>query len=215
MDASAARATTSPTAPRAIVSKVAYAKMRQRDPSAVSYWIRTKKLTPPALVGGGRNARIDVELADRQLGASLDLGQQLAQATTPFIAVAETPEAPALATVPRAAGEPSDQARLLKAKADQAELESAQARIKAAAQAGTWIERAGAEAAFGRQLAQIIEDVERWFPDLAKTIADAFGGDHKLITSHLRAEFRKLRGIMAAAAGARAAADLPAEAEAA
>jgi hypothetical protein len=62
-----------------LVSKSEYARLRGRAPSAVSNWIAEGKLKPPALVGSGPRAKVDVAQADRQLGALLDLGQQLAQ----------------------------------------------------------------------------------------------------------------------------------------
>jgi hypothetical protein len=64
----------------AVLSKSQFAKMVSRDASQVTRWLESGKLHGDALIGEGRNARINVPVALRQLNISLDLGQQLAQA---------------------------------------------------------------------------------------------------------------------------------------
>ena len=59
-----------------ILSKSAYARQRGRGPSAVSNWIRSGQLSPPALLPDGR---INVELADLQLAERLDPVRSAAQ----------------------------------------------------------------------------------------------------------------------------------------
>ena len=58
-----------------VVSKGQFAALRNVSPSRVSQWISEGKIKPDALVGEGRNAKINVAVATRQLRDSLDIGQ--------------------------------------------------------------------------------------------------------------------------------------------
>ena len=59
------------------VSKSQFAAMIGVSRGRVSQWLRAGKIDGAALIGEGRAARIDVDLARRQLDARLDLGQRL------------------------------------------------------------------------------------------------------------------------------------------
>lgn len=59
------------------VTKAEFAALCKVDKTRVSHWIREGKLKGKALIGNGRNARIDVEEAQRQLRITLDSGQRL------------------------------------------------------------------------------------------------------------------------------------------
>ena len=140
-----------------LVSKGKFAEMVGRTPAAVSQWIAAGKLSGAALVGEGRYAQIDVEVAQQQLGITLDLGQQLAQAT-PLLANAGLIATPA--AMPPAVT--SDQERLLKARADREELARSKDEAEALTLRGAWMVTAEAEAAWSAQLARIIQAMESW-----------------------------------------------------
>src|SRR5215475_14332614 len=58
-----------------VVSKGQFAALRNVSPGRVSQWISEGKIKSDALVGEGRNAKINVAVATRQLRDSLDVGQ--------------------------------------------------------------------------------------------------------------------------------------------
>ncbi len=143
-----------------LVSKGKFAELVGRTPAAVSQWIAAGKLSGAALVGEGRYAQVDVEVALQQLGITLDLGQQLAQAA-PLLANA-APAVPAVAAAPGAPAVTSDQERLLKARADREELARAKDEAEARALTGEWMVTAEAEAAWSAQLARLVQAMESW-----------------------------------------------------
>ena len=59
------------------ISKLEFARLIRRDPSAISHWIKQERLTAPALVGTGRHARIMPAAALEQLGITLSLSHQV------------------------------------------------------------------------------------------------------------------------------------------
>lgn len=63
-----------------ILTKAEFAKLVQRDAAFVSRAISSGRICGDGLVGEGRGARIRVVVALEQLGRSLDLSQQMAQA---------------------------------------------------------------------------------------------------------------------------------------
>lgn len=165
-----------------LVSKGKFAEMVGRTPAAVSQWIAGGKLSGAALVGEGRFAQVNVEVALQQLGITLDLGQQLAQ-SAPILSGATLP-APAPAAAPMAA-EPSlfsqpqlppapaqvddDQRRLLAARADREELARAKDIAAAKERDGEWMVTAKAEEAWSAQLARIVQAMESWLVTSAAT----------------------------------------------
>ncbi len=175
--------------------------MRNRDASAVSHWIRTGKLTSPALVGEGRLAKIDVALADVQLAAVLDLGQQLAQ-PAPLMAPAPARLPSPVAEVPAN----GDNARRLAAKAEREEIETAQARLKLERESGQWIPVDAARRAAGERLTEALNAFEGYIREQARIFAEQTQGDPRAIEQRMLGDFREWRMKMAKAARERAAA---------
>ncbi|MCA1973611.1 MAG: hypothetical protein LDL44_12300, partial [Caenispirillum sp.] len=106
-----------------VVTKGEFAKLRGVAPSAVSNWLRDGKLFGDALVGTGPRARIRVAVAEAQLAATLDPGQQMGQGKVPLAAAAK-------------AEDESSLARYQAAKAEREELRLAQEKAEAAAREG-------------------------------------------------------------------------------
>ena len=175
-----------------IVAKNEFAKMVNRSAAAVSQWIGAGKLHGEALVGTGRYAQINVDVALRQLGMALDLGQQLAQAR-PILSA----ERPALAPEPLAV--PGDQERLLKARADREELALQVARAKAAELSGRWLVAEEASEEWSQQLAGIVQAVETWLVTGAAADCATLGAGAgpKEFGKVLRDGFRALRQRLA------------------
>lgn len=185
------------------VSKSKFAEMVGRTPAAVSQWIAAGKLHGDALVGEGRHAQINVEVALRQLGMNLDLGQQLAQ---PRPIVGGSPSDPG------GGGKPgNDQQRLLKARADREELALEADRAKALEANGRWMVTARAEDEWSRQLAALVQATETWLVTTAAgecATAAANGAGARDFGKILKEGYRDLRQRLADQA-AREARDLP------
>lgn len=182
------------------VMKSEFARMVGRTPQAVTKWIKTGKLTAPALVGEGAAQRIDVELALAQLRLTLDPGQQLAQA------------APLPAASPGMLPPPAtdDAGRLAKARADREELELQIARAKAAALEGYWMVTAEAREAWTAEAARFVQAVESWLVTAAAAEIMALPNrDARSIAAALRSGFRQLCDRIADRAAAPPAEDDP------
>ena len=122
-----------------IMSKSQYGRHRGRSPSAVNQWIANGLIGSEALVGTGRNALIDVEVADRHLAFRLDPGQRLGNgAERREAAPAPQPAADSLASDsapnlpddldPGSPDYQAQRARLVRAQAEAQEMKNALAR---------------------------------------------------------------------------------------
>lgn len=177
-----------------VVTKGEFARMRGVAPSAVSNWLRDGKLFGAALVGTGARARIRVAVAEAQLAATLDPGQQMGQGKVPLTAAARPDDESSLA-------------RYQAAKAEREELRLAQEKAEAAAREGEYLRTEEARAAWGAELSAMIAGVEAALPDAANRIAAALQVEPSAVTRLLRTWFRDTRARLSADAEARAAAE--------
>ncbi|HTY67545.1 MAG TPA: hypothetical protein VMH36_12910, partial [Alphaproteobacteria bacterium] len=104
---------------------------------------------------------IDLELACQQLNLTLDVVQQAAQAAPPIVdKPAEAEDLPA-----------SDaQRRLLEAKAESAEHDAAKRRRERLSENGQWLRAEEARIAWQRALAELLNQVEAEFPNMADAL---------------------------------------------
>lgn len=175
-----------------LMSKSEFAARRGVQPSAVSNWIATGRLTSEALVGTGRYAQIDVAEAERQLAATLDPAQQLGR-PAPALTPAAVPTQPAELPL-RGNG---DAERYAAARADQAEMAAERERRRLLAEQGHYTEAEAARAAWSRQVAGLVAALEQWMPRLAETVALELGCDRAAARSLLLRELRAFRGAQA------------------
>lgn len=164
------------------VTKGDFAGMVGRTPAAVSQWIAAGKLHGAALVGDGRRAKIAVDVALQQLGMNLDLGQQLAQSR------------PLIGRSTVATSVDTDQARLLKARADREELALKVDQARAAEMAGRWMVGDDARNTWSKELASLIQSMESWL--VTGAVSDVAALESKApreIARVLRSGFRTLR----------------------
>ncbi len=175
-----------------ILTKTDYAAYRGVTPAALSQWLSKGRLSGAAIVGQGRNARINVQVADQQLMHTLDLGQQFARGGQPdtsrlasppadeptdnlFTAATRRPVQPASpGPADGGLGDSivSDPGKRFNAvKTEIAEMDLADRKEKALARRGTYTLTADARAIFARDLAQFVRGVEQWLPDAAGIIA--------------------------------------------
>lgn len=168
---------------RQIVTKADYARLRGRSGAAVSQWIAGGKLRAPALVGEGAAQRVDVALADQQLGFGLDVGQQLAQA------------APILPGIAATASVPDDdlQKRLLQNRLAQADIDLTQRQLKVKAETGQWVTRASLEIAVRREVGGLLQGIDAWLPGLAADLAAEMAIDPATLAIALRNRWRTFR----------------------
>lgn len=186
-----------------LVSKIEFAKLKNRDKSAVSRWIAEGKISRAAIIGEGLRARIWVERAEADLAIGLDPAQQSAQ-ERPIVPSQAPPPEPGAALVgaaSAAAGAPQPQdainddlARKRRADADRAEHDAEAARRKNAVDEGRWIEAADARRAWGQELSRLIADQETFLGNaLAHELADRYGLDWKQLSVEIRSAFRSYR----------------------
>lgn len=173
----------------ASVTKSNFAALRGVSPGRVSQWIAEGKIHGPAIEGEGRSARIVYATACEQLGVMLDPVQAVVngqQASIPLDAQPSAGPAPAEAF--------SDQRRLAKIKADQAEMAYERERREFDAETGRYMLTAQAEAAWSKILGKLIAELEAAIPTLAGDVARALGStDAKAATAALRTSFRVWR----------------------
>lgn len=141
-----------------ILSKTAYAAHANVTTGAVSNWIRRRKLTAPALRADGS---IDAELADRQLGVTVQpVNAASARARAPA-AVSAGPGAPNWTQDDTASRQ------LLRARALSASVDAERKRRELNEERGKYTLAADADAALARTLAGFLTDVEQSFLDLS------------------------------------------------
>jgi hypothetical protein len=90
-----------------VVSKGQFAALRNVSPGRVSQWIQEGKIKPDALVGEGRNAKINVAVATRQLRDALDVGQLAGSSVGTRLDLPLLPPAPASLAAPTREPAPS------------------------------------------------------------------------------------------------------------
>jgi hypothetical protein len=179
-----------------IVSKGRFAELRNVSPGRVSQWISEGKIKPNALVGEGRNAKIDVAVATLQLRGSLDVSQSAgnglgtnldlpAPAAAPVAEAAKPAEPPPVADLIAEQIKQEKLAQLRRANRQRAEEE--------AARSGRYIETADAVRQLGTIASQMMSMVEGSLTELATAISAKFEIPQRDVLHLLRAEFRKVR----------------------
>jgi hypothetical protein len=125
-----------------VLSKSEFAASVGVSPSRLSHWLRDGKIDGAAVVGSGYSARINADLARRQLDARLDLSQRLgANGKALFAdtgAASASPPSSALDT------------GIKSARLRQLELSNERAAVEAAAGSGRYVEAEAAKLEMGR-----------------------------------------------------------------
>jgi hypothetical protein len=186
---------------RTIVTKAEFAARKSRQPSAISNWIASGKISRAALVGEGVRARIWLEQAERDLELGLDPAQDAAQPVpvlgSPTLAL-QSPR------VGAGQGDDEDIRRRRKADADRAEHDAEAARRRLAIDEGRWVSADEAARTWARELARLIADTETFlFTTLARELAQRHGLDWKTIAVEIRELFHKHRATASEDAAAR------------
>lgn len=208
-----------------VVSKGKFAELTGVTPGRVSQWIAEGKIGPDALVGEGRNAKINVRLACEQLKRRLNVDQRFganglgtrldpfapqpsppvaAQTAPAPTAASLPPAAPALTLaaslppppVPRASDDIDDRIKLNRL--EQLERANRKDAEDEAARTGRFTETDAARQQYGRIAAQMLGVFEGALSDFATVISAAFKIPQRDVLHGLRAEFRNVRARAAA-----------------
>nr|WP_298685246.1 hypothetical protein [uncultured Dongia sp.] len=156
-----------------------FARLRQVSAARVSQWIKEGKIYGEAIVGTGLDARINAEVANSQLGATLDITQSVAQ-TRPSL----DPALPPLSDAAR---------RTQDARAEQAEIEARRSRRRELEEMGIYVRADATSREWSRTLAQLLSGLEELIPMLGDAIAAECHADAKAATVVLRREVRAWR----------------------
>lgn len=187
-----------------IVSKGDFAKLCNVSPGRVTQWITEGKISGEAIVGEGRSAKINAEIARQQVGLRRDIGQAtgngLKTRIKPGSAKRDDPAKQDLTD------EINEEIRRQKLesmrRANRREAEEELARQ------GRYVEAASAR----REMARIAEELVRVFegalPEFATAIAGEFKIEQRDVLHLLRDQFRKVRS-KAAGKAKQAAAEKP------
>jgi hypothetical protein len=167
-----------------ILTKAAYARLREVDPSAVSQWIKRGKLRAPALTPDGR---IVVAEADQQLREELDLSRSLSRGgPRSLLDAPETGVADNSPNPPRSEDPARAKARVA---LEIAELDRDEKRRRADLQRGVYIAADQVRAERGRALQQMLAAIDGW---LGADLPAALGLD-QAVAVRLRQEWRRFR----------------------
>lgn len=181
-----------------VVSKGRFAELRNVSPGRVSQWISEGKIKPSALVGEGRNAKIDVAAATLQLRNSLDISQAAGNGVSTNLDLPLQAPAPTETAKPAAAAQPAPVADLIaeqikQERLDQLRRANRQRAEEEAARSGKYIETAEAVRQLGTVASQLMSVVEGSLTELATAISARFEIPQRDVLHLLRAEFRKVR----------------------
>ena len=187
------------TTPAAVVSKSEFAALIRVSPGRVSQYIAAGKINGDALDGEGREQKIVVAAACRQLKRTLDIGQRLGNGiNTRLDPPVPTPAIVAAAVPPPPTGngaEPADavEEQIKRARLAQIEFANRRAAEDEAARSGRLTDAESCRQEMGRLGAQLVNLIEGALPELAATIAAKFEVPQRDVLHLLRTEIRRVR----------------------
>ena len=187
-----------------VVSKGQFAALRNVSPGRVSQWISEGKIKRDALVGDGRNAKINVTVATLQLREALDVGQLTGNgvATNLDLLPAPSPSAPAMSAAPQretvapAASDPIADA-IKQQRLDQLRRANRREAEEEAARSGKYTDAADAARQMGTLATKMMAIMEGSLAELATAVSARFEIPQRDVLHLLRSEFRKVRATAA------------------
>jgi len=178
-----------------IVSKGRFAELCNVTPGRVSQWLTKGMLHGPAIVGEGRNARIDVDLGKAQVKAARDVDQAHSGNGLATNLEAEAPRLPLANTVTDQIAE--QRLELLKRQNREKETEEF-------ARLGQLVEADDARRHAGQEVNRAINRFEGALPEFANAIAAKFKVPARDVLHELKARWRIVRAAGAVEARERA-----------
>lgn len=177
------------------MTKGEFARLINVTPGRVSQYIASGQIGPDALDGIGRNARIIVDKARRQLTGRLDVAQRVGlnglgnRVSVPEVAQPE-PETSNYQP-PSQSDAIADQ--IAKEKLEQAKMQTARAKREEALAEGRYIRADEAKAEITRAVAMAYRVMEGGLADMAMYLAGQFEVPQRDILHHLQKAFRDAR----------------------
>lgn len=193
------------------VTKAEFARLVNLSPGRVSQMISEGKLTD-CLVGTGREARINADLAIEKLKLRRDPGQALGNGAKATLVV--TPAAAAPQAAPPAPPSESDgiAIKLQRAKLEEAEFRNQKLREEQKAREGTYVLADDVKAETAKLATRLLQLFEGGLTDVATEIAATFKIPQRDVLHLLKTRFRDVRTNVSAELAAEAA-SLPATIE--
>lgn len=193
-----------------IVGKSAFAAQRNVSPGRVTQWISEGKIGPEALSGEGRSAKIIVAVANEHLRQRLDPSQRFGINGLTTRLDDGSPVAPSATPVALPAPPPivdTFESQLKAEKLRQAQLSTRRSEEQDRLLRGVYILARDVADQNKRIAAKLVESFEGALADFASALAAKHEIPARDVLHLLRAEFRKVRGRMAADFAAAAAAE--------
>ncbi len=179
------------------VTKAEFSRLCGVSRARVTQWITGGKISGEAIVGEGPRARIDADLATAQLRDRLDVDKRFGLNGL-STRLDDQSAAPATA-------HESVEARIKAEKLRHAQLMTSRLEEEDRLRRGVYMETAAARAEMGRIAADNLASFEGALPDFANALAARLDISARDAVHCLRAEFRRIRERLAAAADAAAA----------
>lgn len=197
-----------------VVTKGEFARRRNVSPGRVSQWIGEGRISGDALVGTGREQRINEAVACRQLDRRLDVGQRFGNGLHTRLDMPERP-AGAIATGPASRPSPDGEGpgqherrpdtdtvadRIQREKLQELERRNREGARQEAVAAGLLTDTAQVRQAVGRETAQLLSSFDGAIADMAAALAAALKVPQRDVLHLMRGELRKWRAARAEAA---------------
>jgi hypothetical protein len=193
----------------AVVRKSEFAKLGNVTKGLVSQWIAKGYISGAAIVGEGRSAMIDVDIARAQVkerravNESCGLNGLNTKLDAPAPGVSGEAQAalalpaPPVVHAPPAAGTTEDpatvDARIKAEKLKQNEILTRKQEMEELTRHGKWMVASEVTGEMNRLAAEMIRIFEGCFPDLASAVAAKFQVSQREVLHLLRGEFRQAR----------------------
>ncbi|CAD7036491.1 hypothetical protein RHAB21_02531 [Pseudorhizobium halotolerans] len=199
----------------AAVTKGEFAAIIGVSPGRVSQYLTEGKISPGALLGAGRNAKIIVERAKQDLRMSLDIGQRLGNGIDTRLDPVSGPDAqddagpvPTATSAPPPLQQSGIDYEIKQQKLEQIRRANRNAAIADAQSSGRLMETDHGRAEMTRIASSMMLIFEGGLTDFASAVASEFKVQQRDVLHLLRREFRKVREKAAKQAQAEAV-DMP------
>ena len=200
-----------------VVRKSEFARLCNFSKPRVSQLISAGQLTPPALIGEGKNQRVDVELGMAQLRERLSVNERFGLNGLDTNLEPPAPDEPAsvraiplsernlaVRVVPEGETAVTSEAIIKAEKAKQSVFLTNRLKLEDAARHGKYIDAQEARGGMTRQADELMKIFEGAFPEFASAAAAKFQVPQREMLHLLRDEFRKVRAQLAAACRSKA-----------
>ena len=197
-----------------VVRKSEFARLCNFSKPRVSQLISAGQLTPPALIGEGKNQRVDVELGMAQLRERLSVNERFGLNGLDTNLEPPGPVEPASTslgcrgtgrpTIPEGETAVTSEAIIKAEKAKQSVFLTNRLKLEDAARHGKYIDAQEARGGMTRQADELMKIFEGAFPEFASAAAAKFQVPQREMLHLLRDEFRKVRAQLAAACRSKA-----------